>query len=200
MVRVITITREYGAGASVISRMLADRLGWRVLDRELSKVVIRAAQGDSRAEADPSLDPWLRDLIGKAREHTGGSRTGLAERDLSLRTALMENAVRLGNCVIVGRGAQCILRGHEEVFHVFLYAPLPLRVERSRHLLGRVHDVEAIVDNHDRAQADFVRRQFGWDWRNPDLYNLMIDTRHGHRGPAEAIFTAAGFRTASAAD
>lgn len=197
MVRIMTITREYGAGASVISRMVADQLGWRVLDHESLAEIMRAARRGSSALRNSSRDPWIRQLIGKAQEHTGDRDAG---GDLPIRTTVMEETTRIGNCVVVGRGAQCILHGHEGVFHVFLYAPLPLRVERSRQQLGHRHDVETIIDNHDRAQAEFVSRQFGWDWRNPNLYNLMIDTRHGHRAAAEAIVIAAGFRTADAAD
>src|ERR1051326_970865 len=35
-IRIITIEREYGAGAPIIAGALADRLGWKLWDRELT--------------------------------------------------------------------------------------------------------------------------------------------------------------------
>ena len=37
MIRVITISREYGSGGGTVARMLAERLGWRLVDQSSAK-------------------------------------------------------------------------------------------------------------------------------------------------------------------
>ena len=200
MIRVITIAREYGSGASSISRMLCDRLDWRLLDHELLTEVIRAAEGDPTGDSDLQNDPWFRQLVNGAFRGVGvrGSRwAGVGSQ--AVRAGVIEEAAGMGNCVVVGRGAQCILVGYPDIFHVFLHAPLPLRLERTIQLLGHRSDIEAVIEQNDNEQADFVRTHFGVNWRAPDLYDLIVDTRHGYQAAAEAILSAAGFKTAARA-
>ena len=40
-----------------------------------------------------------------------------------LTRRIIEEAAEIGDCVIVGRGSQCILQQREDTFHVFIYAP-----------------------------------------------------------------------------
>ena len=197
MTRVITIAREYGSGASSISRMLADRLGWRILDHEVIAEVLRAAQCVSAGTPDWHADLWFRKLVQEVAWNGGARRLAQGD-DFSVRAQVIEEAARLGDCLVVGRGAQCILRGSREVFHVYLYAPLAIRLERSAQQIGDSPEIESIISEYDCEQAQFVREHFDLDWRDPQLYNLMIDTRYGYRAAVEAIFAAAGFRTASA--
>jgi cytidylate kinase len=197
VIRVVTVAREFGSGASSISRMLADRLGWRILDHDMISEVLQAAQTDTTGHGNLLGDPWLRRLVKQVAWNAGAQR--LAKGDgFSVRSEVIEEAARMRDCVIIGRGAQCILRGDPEIFHVFLYAPRALRVARSVQLVSEHADVESMIEEHDAAQAAFVREHFGLDWRDPQLYNLMIDTQHGHRAAVEAIYAAAGFRTAAA--
>ena len=53
-----------------------------------------------------------------------------ADTMAALAGGLVERAASEGNCVIVGRGAQCLLQRREDVFHVFVYAPLHLKAKR----------------------------------------------------------------------
>lgn len=195
--RVITITREFGSGASSISRMVADRLGWRILDHEMISEVLEAAQVDSRGINGVLGDPWLRRLVKQVTWNAGAQRIASGD-GTAVRAEVIEEAARMRDCVIVGRGAQCILRGDPEIFHVFLYAPRDFRRARAKKLMSDDTDIDALIEEHDGAQAEFVRDHFGLNWRDPGLYDLMIDTRHGYRAAAEAIFAAGGFRTAVA--
>lgn len=194
MTRVITIAREYGSGASSISRTLADRLGWRILDHEVIAEVLRAARCVTAGSPDWHSDLWFRKLVQEVTWNGGARRLAQGD-DISVRAQVIEEAARMGDCLIIGRGAQCILRGHREVFHVYLYAPRAVRLGRSAQHIGDSAEIESIVAKHDCEQARFVREHFELDWRDPQLYDLMIDTRHGYRAAVEAIFAAAGLRT-----
>ena len=43
---------------------------------------------------------------------------------------VIREAAKLGRCVIVGRGAQCVLQGRDDVFHVFVYGSRPEKLKR----------------------------------------------------------------------
>ena len=110
---------------------------------------------------------------------------------------VIEEAARMGNCVVVGRGGQCILHGWPEVFHVFLYAPIEIRKKRvaeRRDRAAGAADLEAVIREYDRLRAAGVRQYFEQEWCNPNLYDLMINTKRGYESAMETILCAAGVK------
>ena len=110
----LTISRQAGAGAADLASMLASRLGWSVLDKELVDELA------GRLEVSPKLlelmdetkSNWLRDTLFNLVE----SRLVIQDSyvDMLGRVALL--AAYDGNVIIVGRGA-----------HFFLPRPLQSR-------------------------------------------------------------------------
>lgn len=208
MIRVLTMAREYGAGGESIARMVADWLGWRLLDRELLKEAAQAARVDPAVAEryDERVDPWLHRLVKQALRTANVEGSGAVNDDhlfdsrimISVCRKIIEEAADLGRCVLVGRGAQCILHGREDVFHVFLYAPMKLRLERVEQELGSQPDLEAVIRERDNARVEFIQKYFGQDWLNPYLYDLMVNTKHGEHAAAEAICRAAGLERVTA--
>jgi len=45
-VRTITVEREYGSGGALIARRLAEHLGWKLWDEELTAEIARIAKVD----------------------------------------------------------------------------------------------------------------------------------------------------------
>src|SRR3989442_12584972 len=57
---VITVTRQYGSGGSDIARLVAERLGWELVDNQFVEAVARRAgvppdEGAQREERAPGL-------------------------------------------------------------------------------------------------------------------------------------------------
>jgi len=213
MVRAITIAREYGSGGGMVARLLADRLRWRLLDRDLLNAVAHAANvAPAVAERyDERIDPWLHRLV-KHALWRGGPDAPITVEQFDLFDAetmavvgrkVIEEAARMGNCVVVGRGGQCILHAWPEVFHVFLYAPMEIRKKRVAERRGAgpkgAPDLEAVIREYDRLRAAGVRRYFDQEWCNPNLYDLMINTRRGYEAAMETILCAAEMKAEVAA-
>jgi cytidylate kinase len=97
----------------------------------------------------------------------------------ALAQNIIEEAHRQGDCVIVGRGAQCVLRDRKDVFHVFIYAPWAERVARVRQRLPGKKEIEELIRSTDRQRADYIRTYFGCNWMDPHLYHLMICSELG---------------------
>src|ERR1700691_3861853 len=60
-VKIITLEREYGSGGTLIARSLAERLGWKLWDEEITAEIARAAHVDQREaqRCDERVDPFL---------------------------------------------------------------------------------------------------------------------------------------------
>lgn len=199
MMRVLTIAREFGSGGSVIARHVADRLKWRLLDREIIDEVVRIAGVERAAvegcdeRADSRFHRVLRNLWqGGFETAAGGSGTTVFDSESMSRCArtVIESAAEAGNCVIVGRGAQCILAHRDDTVNVFLWAPRVWRIRRLRPRLPGEKDLESLMTRMDRARGDFIRHEFDRDWCDYKLYDMMINSALGDEVAAECIIAA----------
>jgi hypothetical protein len=189
MFRVLTIAREYGSGGAFIGRRIADQLGWMLLDKVFIEDIARAANVDPQLarRLDERTDSWLERLgrqglwrgalegmalVGQPDVFDAGTMAALAQ-------TMIEEAHQRGNCVIVGRGAQCVLKGREDAFHVFIYAPWAERVARIQRRLPDKTDIEDLIRAMDRQRGDYIRTYFGCNWMDPHLYHLMISSQLG---------------------
>ena len=201
MFNVVTISREYGSGGGKIAEMLARRLGWKLVDKSLVAEVARRAQVDAETAArlDESVDPWFYRLVKSLWQ---GGYEGLATTvDASivdsaamtnLGAEIIREAASLGQCVIVGRGSQCILHQHKDVFHVSVFGPHPEKLRRLRERLAPGTNCEQIMDEMDRRRASYIHRCYGKDWKDRRLYHMVISSGLGLETVTDTILCAAG--------
>jgi cytidylate kinase len=200
MVRTITISREYGSGGAAIARMLAKRLGWRLVDdRLVSKLAELPAKRPEEGAPEQWEDTWLHGLF-KALWRGGfvGTATRVdreawdAESVAQLWNALITEAAAAGNCVVVGRGGQCVLQRHEDAFHVHIYAPAAERVRRIRERMPQGSDAAELIRERDQRRYEYIRHYFGQNWNNPHLYHMMLCSSIGFERATAAILCGSG--------
>jgi cytidylate kinase len=197
MFRVLTVAREYGSGGGLIARKIAERLGWDLLDKALVERIARIAQVDPELaqQYDEHVDSWLHRASRRGLWHGAfegvATVTGLevfdAEAMAALGRGLITEAHSRGNCVIVGRGAQCVLQNQKDVLHVFIYAPRPQRTARIRKRLPAVADIQHLIRATDQCRADYIRLYFGCNWNDPHLYHMLISSGLGEDNVARLI-------------
>ena len=107
-----------------------------------------------------------------------------------LTEKIIEQGYAEGNCVIVGRGAQCILRHKQDAYHVFVYASRRERILRLRKRLEPSADVEEHLGKMDGERARYVQERFGKCWTDPHLYDLMISSHEDEGVTARVILNA----------
>lgn len=95
-----------------------------------------------------------------------------------------------GRCVIVGRGAQCLLQDRDDVAHVFVCAPWEDRLSRVRGEPQPPPDVEEFLRATDDEWGRYIRTNYGCDWKDPHLYDLMISSRMGVESAASLLLEA----------
>ncbi len=184
--RVLTVSREFGSGGGRIAKIVADRLGWSLLDRELIEEIARTACVDPRivTRFDERSESWMGRMNRRALRGAALA-AGVAPMDekcfdpdvmTELTCKVIERAHTKGNCVIVGRGAQCILKHEKDTFHAFVYAPFCDRVSRLRGRLGPGVNIEERIHTVDGERAHYLQQTFGKAWNDPHLYDLMISS------------------------
>jgi len=189
MIRVITITHQCGSGGTQLASLVARKFGWELLDHHLVDRIARIADLDvaTAAQFDGQAARWCRIL-----RHAGVDPADCCphvsprwldpvdeDRVHALATQLIQAAAHSGECVIVGHGAQCLLQGRADVFHVLAYAPFEQRVQSMQARWREHKDVEALLTGIDSQRAEHVRQCYGRDWIDPTLYDLCLSTSIG---------------------
>jgi cytidylate kinase len=198
--RALTVAREFGSGGGRIAGAIAEWLGWKLLDNEIITAIADAARVDSRVVRgyDERAKSWLRRLNEEAiRGVAMASGDGVAEKDIfdgkrmaELTRKIIEEAHAAGGCVVVGRGAQCILAHKPDVYHVFVYAPFKARIERLKTRVAPGTDIAERIRAVDSERAKYTQQQFGKNWCDHQLYDLMIRSEEDEAATARSIYFA----------
>jgi cytidylate kinase-like protein len=182
---VITVSRQYGAGGGDFAALLGNALGWPVHDRFISEQAAErlAAPPETITSAEERESTYLERLeqlfsmgtpetiIGMAPARPWNQQVFNAERDTIVRLAESPPAV------IVGRGAQCILRGRPGIVHVRIYAPVQERITRIAARTGKgPGQAAAAVKRMDAVRGKFLSGHFGCGEEEDTLYDVELNT------------------------
>ena len=166
---IIAMTREMGSLGKDVAAAVSARLGKPVVHHEMidllaNKMRLRKSH-------------VIRFLEGKANiwERLTTDKTSLSIFTADETLALAES----GNVAVIrGWGSAHLLRPIEHVICVRVCAPLNLRTQRMMQRLNT--DDRDFVNNEiklsEEAHGAITRRHFGVDWRDPELYDLVLNT------------------------
>lgn len=167
--KVITVSREYGAGGGEVARQLAEALGWELLDHEL---LHQAAAVEHVPDADlERMDEKAISMVDRFQLQPAH------QKYIHGITAAAQQAAARGNVVLVGRGLRHVLGETPDAFHLRLVAPRQWRVERMAGLKQQSLD-QVLVDCQtvDRTRERFTRYFFGAESLLPNQYDLVVNT------------------------
>jgi len=196
MFRLVTIEREYGCGGGTIAAELAEHLGWKLWDQQLTEEIARLANVEPSAvrRCDERMDSRLHRLAksfwrGSYERNSAalGSQVFDTDRMMSMMQEIMNAIAREGKAVVVGRGGPYFLRQNPDAFHVFLFAP---RAEKIHRTIADGHtedEAEELVDSVDRERMAYVKHYFDADWPTRSLYHIMINTAVGDEPVVQTI-------------
>ena len=167
---VVTISRQLGSGGRRVAEKLADTLEFSIWDAELVEQMAKDASVAERLvksfdeRAVSEIDVLVRHLVGEPR--IGGFQY---KRHLT-RTILQ--IARLGNAIILGRGANFIL---PHALNVRIVGSRELRIDNMIQFEGQNrNEAMRAMDASDSARADFSRRIWGREWNDPIFYDMVI--------------------------
>lgn len=170
---IITISREYGSGGRYIGKLVADKLGIKLYDKEfilelskktgLSKEYIE--ETEQKRETFASLN--------------SGYYAGLDNADeLYIKeTQLIKEIASKQSCVIVGRAADFILKDKSNVIRVFIYSQLKDKIERATKFYGiDKAKAEKEINRIDKLRANHYKYYTDKDWKDVSNYDICINS------------------------
>jgi len=181
MKRIITISREFGSGGRTIGKKLAEKLGYKYYDKELVKHVAAETGFDpsyieEHGEHASSKSPLSYMFPGPG---VPGVMKGMSaadflwciQRDVILKLADQEP------CVIVGRCADYILKDRDDVFNVFIHAPLEYRADRIVRLYGESDkSPEQRLKEKDKRRKINYKHYTGQEWGEARNYDMCLNS------------------------
>jgi CMP/dCMP kinase len=184
-IRLITISREFGAGGSELGVLLGESLGWPVLDHELvGKLAARLSceEGEvvAMAEHAPSFLERLAAVATvtapESRVHSPPWSTDPDCVAAAAREVLLE-AARSLPLIVVGHGGNCLFRDRPDVFRVRVTAPVDVRVRRVARRSGVTPtQAAATVRRRDSDRQQYLQRYYQSDVNDPYGYDVQINT------------------------
>ena len=183
--RVITIARSYGSGGRKMGKLLAKELGFEYYDREILRIASDES-GISEELFDQVDEIKKMPLLRIARDvYTGevippDSDDFISNENLfRYQAKIIRELAATRNCVIVGRCANFILRGRENVLNVFVTAPVVDCVRRVMETDGlNLEEAEKKIKKVDKRRADYFKYFTGREWHDAALYDLCLNTGH----------------------
>lgn len=186
---VITVSRQYASGGSEIARLAAKRLGWELVDNEFVDRVAQLA-GVPREEVEQReervtgfMERLARTLAGSSPElfiTAAEAPVAVApseEEIVRITERVIAEAVRHDRVILVGRGAQAYLAQRQGTLHVYVAAPLGVRIERA---MTRLHvdrkEAERTIHQIDEGRRQYVKTYYGRRWDDPAIYHLVLNS------------------------
>lgn len=178
---IITISRETGSGGHTVGRLLAEKLGYAFYDKEIVASVAGRMGIDEKLILENGENMSDQDYIDMKSGFVPHYRKSEVpyEEIREAQEKVIKSIAEKGNCVIVGRGADYILRERNDAFHVFIHASMEHRVKRVQRHEGVTDQAERIqseLEQKDRSRATYHRYFTQKEWGKVENYTLSLDS------------------------
>jgi cytidylate kinase len=209
-VAILTVSRLYGSGGSEVAAIVAEKLGWSLLDNEVVDAVaarlgMSSAEVQAREERLPSLVERLASAMTMGTQEwmipVAAAKRPTDEQLLDVTRHIIQEAIARGPVVVVGRGAPAMLAERTDALHVFCYAPRKALIARTMQR-DKLNPEQAakLVDDTNREREQWVRLHWEREWRAHDNYDFSVNTEAlGIQGAAHLVVAAATMKFRAAA-
>lgn len=176
---IITISRQFGSGGRTVGRQLAERLNIPFYDRELVKQVVEETGFDTKfIEENGEFSPSKSIFSFAVSQGVPCMQNGLSVSDFIFcmqRQVILKLAEK--PCVIVGRGADYILRDRDDVFDVFIHASMENRADRIVRLYGESEKKpEQRLADKDKKRKIYYKHYTDREWGDAKNYDMCLDS------------------------
>ena len=170
---VITISREYGSGGRYIGRLIADKLGIKLYDKDF---IEKLAKDTGFSEEYIESNEQKRNVLDV---FNSGYYAGLNNSDeLFIKEAeLIKEVSNEESCVIIGRCADFILKDKENVFKVFVYSNTENKIKRATKIYGLNEEkAKKEIKRIDKLRANHYKYYTEREWKDNSNYDICINS------------------------
>ena len=180
---VIAIGRQFGSGGHDIGKALAEKLGYDFYDAE----IIQMTAGTTgytpefvKKNEEIMTNSLLYDLVNQMYLNIDRQDEAPKDKIFEAECQVVRDLAKKGNCVIVGRCADYVLRNSGNCLKVFFSAPLTSRIRRvaQRQNISE-GEAKATVQKNEKLRADNYRYYTRRMWGAAGNFDLSLNTDLG---------------------
>lgn len=184
---VITIGREFGSGGHEIAKRLADDLGIKLYDEELLDLAAKNSGLSTEILKEYDEKPtnsFLYSLSLGAYTYdniiSGVHSLPLVDKVHSAQARIIREIAEKESCIIVGRCANSILNGTDNLLTVFIHANIDFRAKRVMEYEKIPYDKAVeIVKKSDKKRASYHNYFADDKWGEASSYDICIRSEIG---------------------
>lgn len=165
---VIAISREHGTNGKEIARQVAKELNIEFYDKErIKEFALKHGFVSNKESEDYIYSQFLSLDINK--------------NSIILLSNVIKEIAKKGNCVIVGRAVDYILKEDEKLVRIFLYAPLEYRLNKVMEIYHDSHeDALRYIHKSDHSRKSYYEVISNKTWGDKSNYDLCLDCKLGN--------------------
>lgn len=179
----ITITSGIGCGEMDIARLLKDKLGMEIFDdHRLQEVAVSMGVSSDELTGLDEKAPGLFSRLMKMKPQIY----------LDVLEAVVYQVSGQDEAIILGHGAPFLLRDFGCALHVCLYSSESFRIESLVDELDiSPEGAKKLIAKSDNERSGFMQYAFRMDWKDPSLFDVIINRdKLGTEGAAQLIMAA----------
>lgn len=170
---VITLTREYGSGGRYIGKLVAQKLGIKLYDKEF---IIEVAEKTGLSEQYIKENEQKRNALDILNN---GYYSDLSNSDelFVKESQLIKEVSDREPCIIVGRCADQILKDNKNVLKVFIYSDMKNKIDRAVKYYGMdKKKAEKEIIRIDKLRENHYKYYTDKKWKDFSNYDICINS------------------------
>lgn len=180
---VIVIGRQYGCGGNDIGKMLAEKFGYKFYDQEIIKMIAGTTgmTPDFISKQEESMtNSFLYDFVNQMYLYKDKMEEAPKDKIFEAESKVIKDLAAKGNCVIIGRCSDYILRENKNVLKVFFLAPIEQRIQRIMKKSDITQkEAEQKIHKEDKRRADNYHYYTGRMWGMSSNFDITFNTDLG---------------------
>ena len=175
---VIAISRQYGSGGRELANILAEKLGYKLYDRQIvhmaaAQLGISGMSESQLKEFEDNVPPLSLKFMPFYIFGMSGAKP-MNHKMFEQESEIIRRLAKDGNCIILGRCADAVLQGNENVCSVFVCANDEYREKRGKEVYEGKTLKELDAENEKRAR--YYNYYTGKKWGEASNYDLIVNT------------------------
>ena len=175
---VIAISRQYGSGGRELANILAEKLGYKLYDRQIvhmaaAQLGISGMSESQLKEFEDNVPPLSLKFMPFYIFGMSGAKP-MNHKMFEQESEIIRRLAKDGKCIILGRCADAVLQGNENVCSVFVCANDEYREKRGKEVYEGKTLKELDAENEKRAR--YYNYYTGKKWGEASNYDLIVNT------------------------
>lgn len=170
---IITIAREYGSGGRYVGKLVADKLGIKLYDKEF---VMKVAKETGLSEEFIEKNEQKRDSFetlnnGYYSEYNNSNELFVKEAEI------IKDISKKESCVIIGRCADSILGNKGNVIKIFIYSTMKDKIKRATKYYGMNKEkAEKEIEKINKQREKHYKYYTGKEWKDFTNFDVCINS------------------------